>query len=558
VESGFDYVIVGAGTAGCVLAARLSEDRDRSVCLIEAGGSGEHFSVRIPGTVGIALSRDEINWRFQSVPQRELNDRRIPVPRGRGLGGSGLINGMVYVRGHASDYDDWARAGAWGWSFREVLPYFVRSEHNENLPASDFHGRDGPMNLRTAVRPNELNFAFLAALQSLGVPARNDFNAGDTAGVGIRQLQIRDGRRESTATAFLQPAMRRTNLTVLTQALATRIVFEGRRAAGVEVRMPDGTRVVRAQREVVLSAGAIQSPQLLMLSGVGDGEHLRSFGIEVIHDLAAVGRNLHDHLASPVHMVTDHPASYGISWRAMPRNLWHVAQYFTVRRGPLANNVFESVAFVKTLPDLARPDVQLVFQPAKKLKPSFPFPIGHGFAISPVALYPQSRGRLTLASPDALTPPLIDANLLAVRTDIEPLVRATRLIRRVFGAAAFAPYRAVEAAPGAVVQSDEQIAAYIRANAYTVHHPVSTCRMGSDAGSVVDPQLRVRGLEGLRVADASVFPSIIGGNTNAGVIMVAEKASDLIRGRAPLTPAELEEPAPASGAQASTSLVNPP
>jgi len=541
---GFDYVIVGAGTAGCVLAARLSEDADRTVCLIEAGGRGGNFFASIPGAVGIALGVEALNWRFQSVPQPHLNDRRIPVPRGRGLGGSGIINGMVYVRGHPSDYDDWAKAGATGWSFREVLPYFTKSEANENFPASVFHGRDGPLNLRRITHPNALNFAFIEGTKSVGVPARSDFNAESTEGVGIRQVQIRDGRRESTATAFLQSAMRRPNLTILTDALATRVVLEKRDAVGVEVRTPEGTRLVRARREVVLSAGAIQSPQILMLSGLGDGEHLRSLGIVVQHHLPGVGRNLHDHLACPVHMAMTDSVSYGISWRAMPRNLLHLGQYLLSHTGPLANNVFESVAFVKSLPNLSKPDVQLVFQPARKLKPGFPFPLGHGFAASPVALYPQSRGRLTLASADPSAAPLIDSNLLGVPGDVDALVRAIRLIRRIFAAPSFERYHATEAAPGAATQSDEDIVAYIRANSYTVHHPVSTCRMGTDAGAVVDPQLRVKGVDRLRVADASVFPSIIGGNTNAAVIMVGERAADLIRGR-PLLPAvDLEQGRP--------------
>jgi choline dehydrogenase-like flavoprotein len=273
-----------------------------------------------------------------------------------------------------------------------------------------------------------------------------------------------------------------------------------------------------------------------MLSGVGDGEHLRAMGIVAQHHLPGVGRNLHDHLACPVHMAMTNHVSYGISWRAMPRNLVHIGQYLLARSGPLANNVFESVAFLKSLPGLHKPDVQLVFQPARKLTPGFPFPLGHGFAASPVALYPQSRGRLTLASADPMAAPLIDSNLLGVPGDVDALVRAIRLIRRIFAAPSFERFRATEAAPGAAVQSDGDIVAYIRANSYTVHHPVSTCRMGSDLDAVVDPELRVRGIDRLRVADASVFPSIIGGNTNAAVIMVGEKAADLIRGR-PLLPA---------------------
>ena len=547
---GFDFVVVGAGTAGCALAARLSEDPSRNVCLIEAGGSGRSLVVRVPGAIALAQRSEAINWRFQSVPQPQLNGRRIPVPRGRGLGGSALINGMVYFRGHPRDYDDWAKAGASGWSYREVLPYFRKSEDNEDFGPSEFHGRGGAMRIRTVTGPNPLNFAFFNALSGLGIQPRADLNGADSEGSALRQVAIRGGTRETTASALLHPALRRSNLTVLTEAQATQVVLEGRRAVGVRVRAPQGDVLVRARREVIVSSGSIQSPQLLMLSGIGDGEHLASVGITVQHHLPGVGRNLHDHMASPVHMSTDRAVSYGVSWRAMPRNIVSTAQYALLRSGPLANNVFESAAFIKTAPGLDRPDVQLVFQSAKRPSPGFPFPLGHGFAISPVGLYPRSRGRVTLASPDPFTAPLIDPNLLSVPEDVLPLVRGIRLARQIFGSSAFEPYRARESAPGPSAASDAELIEYIRAQAYTVHHPVSTCRMGTDSMAVVDPQLRVIGLEGLRVADASVFPSLIGGNTNAAVVMVAEKAADMILGRAALAPATIDVPAPDRSATA--------
>ena len=540
VEEGFDFVVVGAGTAGCVLAARLSEDVRYRVCLIEAGGSGKSLYVNVPGAIVLAQRSAQLNWRFQTVPQPHLNGRRIGVPRGRGLGGSALINGMVYFRGHPRDYDSWASAGATGWSYREVLPYFCRSEDNENFGPSVFHGQGGPMRIRNVTRPNALNFAFFEALAGQGVKPRADLNGEDSEGMGLRQLAVRGGTRETTARAFLGPASKRPNLTVLTDAQVTRVLLEGRRAVGVEARTPQGAITVRANREVVLSAGAIQSPQLLMLSGIGDGEHLACVGVEVRHHLPGVGRNLHDHLASPVHMAMEHPESYGLSMRAMPRNLVYIAQYLLARRGPFANNIFESAAFVKTLPGLEKPDVQLVFQSARRPSPSFPFPLGHGYAASPVYLYPKSRGRLTLASADPFAAPLIDTNLLSVPEDAEPLVRGIRLVRKLFASPSFAKYQARETAPGNAAQSDADLLAYIRAESYTVHHPVSTCRMGTDELAVVDPQLRVSGIDGLRVADASVFPSIIGGNTNAAVVMIAEKASDLILGRPAPAPAVLE------------------
>ena len=544
ISAGFDFVVVGAGTAGCLLAARLSEDPHLRVCLIEAGGSGKSVSVSVPGAIVLAQRSEKLNWRFQSTPQPHLNGRRIPVPRGRGLGGSALINGMVYFRGHPSDYDDWSLAGAVGWSYREVLPYFCRTENNRDFPDSPYHGHAGPMHVRNVTRPNPLNFAFFEALSRMGIEHQSDLNGANSEGSGLRQLSIRGGTRETTASALLHPARSRPNLTVLTNTRAMRVVLEGRRATGVEALSPDGPLLVPARREVALCAGTLQSPQLLMLSGIGDGEHLADLGMPVRNHLPGVGRNLHDHMASPVHMQMRDPTSYGVSWRATPRNLLNVLEYALLRQGPLANNIFESAAFVRTIGGLEKPDVQLVFQSARRPAPNFPFPIGHGFAASPVFLYPKSRGRIMLANPDPLAAPLINPNLLSVAEDVLPLLRGIRLTRRVFASPAFARYGATESAPGPQAQSDEELTAYIRAESYTVHHPVSTCRMGSDPLAVVDPELCVVGAEGLRVADASVFPSIIGGNTNAAVMMVAEKAADLMLGRAPLPAAQPEVASP--------------
>jgi choline dehydrogenase len=537
MEGSYDYVVIGGGTAGCTLAARLSEDASVTVCLIEAGGSGKAWYVDVPAAILVAQRSESLTWRFQTEPQRQLNGRRIGVPRGKGLGGSSLINGMVYFRGHPRDYDDWAKSGATGWSYREVLPYFCKSEHNEDFGDTIYHGHSGPMNVRSVRGPNPLNQSFFDALAGLGYPARQDLNGEDSEGMSLRQLSIRGGTRETSARALLYPAMGRRNLTVLTGLRVTRVVLEGRRAVGVTA----GQTIVRARREVVLCAGAIQSPQVLLLSGIGDSEHLAAVGVPLRHHLPGVGRNLHDHMASPVHMTMNHTASYGLSWRTIPRNLRVLAQYALFHSGPLSNNVFESAAFIKSSSGLDRPDLQLVLQTAKRPKPAVPFPLGHGFAISPVGLYPRSRGRLTLASADPLVAPRIDPNLLSDPSDIEPLLRGIRLTRQIFASAAFSKYQATETEPGRSAESDDALIDYIRAQAYTVHHPVSTCRMGTDPEAVVDSQLRVVGVEGLRVADASVFPSIIGGNTNAAVVMVAEKAADLILGRPALAPLNVGE-----------------
>ncbi|MGV3553770.1 MAG: GMC family oxidoreductase [Croceibacterium sp.] len=533
----FDYVVVGAGSAGACVAARLGEDARRTTCVIEAGPPDSHPFIHVPSFVAAAIGRSETNWRFATVPQPGMAGREIPVPRGRVVGGSGSINGMVYFRGHPTDYDDWADAGATGWSYAEVLPYFTRTEHNEDFPESVFHGRHGPVNVKLVPNPNRLNYAFMDALAELQFPACADFNGANSEGYGRRQGLIRDGLRESTAKAMLAPMVEKGRVHLQTGAQVARVLVEGGRATGVE--LADG-RVIRARHEVILSGGAVQTPQLLMLSGIGPGAHLQEMGIEVVRDVPGVGENYHDHPASPIHMETRDWTSYGWSLKATPRNLWCALQYALTRTGPLAGNVFESVAFLRTLPELDKPDVQFVFQPAKRLtNPKIPFPIGHGYAISPVALYPKSRGTVRLASADPAAAPLIDPHLLEHPDDIQPLIRALRIARKAFATPAFARYEGVEVAPGPECQSDAQWDAYIRETGYTVHHPVGTCRMGSDEGAVVDPQLRLRGIEGLRIADASVMPSIIGGNTNAPCVMIGERCADFVLGKPALPAAEL-------------------
>jgi choline dehydrogenase len=526
----FDYIVVGAGTAGCVLASRLSERKDTRVALLEAGGRDRHLFIHIPATVAAAIARPHLNWRFLTEPQTHLNGRRIPIPRGHVVGGSGSINGMVYFRGHPTDFEDWAAAGNPGWSYREVLPYFLRSENNESYPDSPYHGHSGPMNVKFVERPNPMTPAFLAAMGSLGFKPNDDFNGPTSEGFGTRQGTICNGRRVSTATAYLRPALARSNLTLMTHARVARVVLENRRATGVEVLVDGGTRRLTARREVVLCGGAVLSPQLLMLSGIGPGEELQAHGIQVVHHLPGVGANYHDHLAVAVLMEMKNSESYGISLRATPRNIAAILQYALFRSGPLSSNVFEATAFVRTSPELYRPDIQIVFQAARRNTNTFPFPLGHGFAISIVGLYPKSRGRVTLASADPRTAPRVDPNLFSHPDDVATMLRGLKLGRRITQAPSFERYKAKEVQPGPSVQEDADLVEYIRRASHTVHHPCSSCRMGPDGNAVVDAQLRVHGIEGLRVADASVFPSVVGGNTNAAVVMIAEKAADMILG----------------------------
>jgi choline dehydrogenase-like flavoprotein len=535
----FDYIVIGAGSAGACVAARLGEDQTKTVCVLEAGGDDTHPFIHVPSFVAAAIGRKETNWRFETVPQAGMAGRKIGVPRGKVIGGSGAINGMVYFRGHPTDYDDWADAGCKGWSYAEVLPYFTRTENNEDFPESVFHGQGGPINAKIVEGPNALNYAFMDALSDLQFKRCPDFNGPDPEGYGRRQGLIRDGLRESTAKCMLRPAQARGNVHVQTRAQVARIIVENGRATGVELM--DG-RVIAARHEIVLSAGTVQTPQILMLSGIGPAAHLKEQGIAVVKDLPGVGSNYQDHVASPMHMETSDSTSYGISWKAMPRDIAWFFYYLATRKGPLAGNVFESVAFLRTDPSLAKPDVQFVFQPAKRLtNPKVPFPIGHGFGISPVGLYPKSRGTVRLASNDPGTAPLIDPNLLGEPEDILPLIRALKICRAAFATTPFAKYNAAEAAPGPDCTSDAQWDAYIRETGYTVHHPVGTCRMGDpkDAATVVDPQLRVKGIAGLRVADASVMPTVIGGNTNAPCVMIGERCADFILGKAPLPAAIL-------------------
>jgi len=528
----FDYIIVGSGTAGCVLANRLSEDDDVSVCMIEAGPPDKSPRIHIPAAVATLLFDKKLGWGYKTVPQKNLEGRVIPIPRGKVLGGCSSTNGMVYYRGHPRDFDDWATAGNSGWSFAEVLPYFIRSENNINLGNSPWHGSDGPMQVSDIERLNPLIDIFLAATDEAGYPRCEDFNGTlEPEGFNSRQGAIYNGRRVSGVTAFINPVKNRSNLTIMAESLVTRILLQDKRAVGVEINVGGEIRKLKANREVILSAGSIGSPQILMLSGIGPAQDLQELGIDSRHDLPAVGRNYHDHPAIGIvyHMKTSE--SYGLSLRALPRDAWNVVEYLLFRHGPLASNLFEGMGLLRTEEGLDRPDVQFVFQPAARNKKFHPVPLGHGFAMNPVCLYPKSRGTVKLAGPDPHAIPLIDPNLLDDERDTRTLVRSIRISRKILNAQAFAPTGGEEYAPGPGIDDDNGLSDYVRDKVVTVHHPVSSCRMGVDENSVVDPELRVHGMEGLRVVDASVFPSLIGGNTNATVVMIAEKAADMIRGR---------------------------
>jgi choline dehydrogenase len=532
----FDYIVIGAGTAGCVIASRLSEQAANRVCLIEAGGSNRHPFIEIPAAVGAAIMSPKFGWGLSTVPQQHLGGRQVLLPRGRVIGGTGSINGMAYFRGPAKDFDDWAAMGNPGWSYAELLPYFLRSEHNPEYAGSPYHATGGPMGVSFPTSRNRLCDAFNASMASLGYEELRDFNVPDPNGYGYRQGTIWKGRRVSTASAYLKPAMRRRNLEVQIMTRTRRVLLDGKRAVGVETQSADGIKRLRAHKEVIVCAGTFHSPHLLLHSGIGDARDLQSWGISPLHHLPAVGRNLRDHPAAPIAMETDDPTSYGHSWKALPRNIAQSIRYLAVRRGALASNLFETNAYIRTLPSSDRPDLQLVFQPARRNPQPFPIPLGHGFGIVSVCLYPKSTGRVSLAGSDPLAEPLIDPRLGSDDSDLRTVLRGLRMARTIFAHESFRKYRAREVLPGPEVSSDEQWLEHIRRTLTTVHHPGSTCRMGPYGDNVVDHELKVHGLEQLRVADASIYPRLVGANTNASVVAIAEKASDMILGRAAPAP----------------------
>jgi choline dehydrogenase-like flavoprotein len=528
----FDYVVIGGGSAGSVLAARLSEDASVKVCLLEAGGSDSSVLIQCPAGLALLAKNGQANWAFETVPQPGLNGRRGYQPRGKVLGGSSSVNAMVYIRGQREDYDGWAAEGNAGWSYADLLPYFKRSEHNER-GADAFHGVGGPLNVMDLRSPNRHGPNFVQAGLQAGIPGNRDFNGTTQEGVGPYQVTHRNGERCSAAKAYLTPHLSRPNLQVITQAHTTRLLFEGKRAVGVEYRQGNELKQVRAQREVLLCAGALQSPQILMLSGVGPGNHLRQHGIATLHDLPGVGANLHDHVDVVLGVDAPHLKDlFGLSAVGAWRTMGAINEWRRHRKGPLTTNFAEAGGFIKSSPTLARPDLQLHFVIGKLVDHGRKTVFGHGYSCHVCLLHPSSRGTLKLASADPMAAPLIDPNFFSHPDDMPRMVAGFKLMRHILSQPALAGLGGRELASSAGARSEVEIEAFIRQYADTIYHPVGSCRMGSGPLDVVDAELRVHGFQGLRVVDASMMPSIVSGNTNAPVIAVAEKAADLIKAAA--------------------------
>ena len=518
----YDYIIIGAGSAGCVLADRLGHDQRLSVLVLEAGAPDSSFLLKMPAGFAGLGKKTPYNWRYETTPQIHCDNRRMYWPRGKTLGGSSAINAMLYVRGHAWDYDHWRQLGNEGWSYDDVLPFFKKAENNER-GADAFHGTGGPLNVADQADPAKINEAFVKAAEQAGHKRLTDFNGARQEGVGQYQVTQKNQERWSTASAYLRPAVERNknNVHVVSEAMVERIILDGKRAMGVRYVFEGREEVARASREIFLGGGAVNSPQLLLLSGIGPADHLRAVGAPVLHDLPGVGANLQDHLDATVLQFCKTRDTYDRAEQGGGR----CCSTRPSKKGPGTSPIAESGGFLRTRPGLSAPDIQLHFLPALVVDHGRTKMRKNGYSLHMCALRPESTGTIRLKSMDPSEHPLIDANYLAARQDLDTLIAGVKMSRDIFAQHGLDPYRAAELQPGAEVRSDAELEQWIRARCETIYHPVGTCKMGpdNDAMAVVDSQLRVRGLDGLRVVDASVMPTVPGGNTNAPTIMIAER-----------------------------------